>query len=196
MPKPKKKSKSKKLKNTSEFVLDKLNTESDYMENNSDSEIYYPKESLDNNYDDDDNLDDDKNEIEDEDFDNETNENNETEMDDCFYKSAKIYTDSDNDNILNDMDKESKEEKELKGENRITEPIMTKYEYVRIVGNRAKQIALGSKKFIKNVDNLSAKEIAILELKYKMVPFKIKRPLPNNYYEIWKIQELEIPVLN
>jgi hypothetical protein len=25
-----------------------------------------------------------------------------------------------------------------------------------------------------------------------MTPFKIKRPLPNNTYEIWKIKELEV----
>ena len=25
-----------------------------------------------------------------------------------------------------------------------------------------------------------------------MTPFKIKRPLPNNTYEVWKIKELDI----
>ena len=35
-------------------------------------------------------------------------------------------------------------------------------------------------------------ELAELELKYKMIPLKIKRPLPNGKFEIWKISELDI----
>jgi DNA-directed RNA polymerase subunit K/omega len=81
----------------------------------------------------------------------------------------------------------------LEGPNRITFPMMTKYEYVRIIGTRAKQIALGSKKFIKNTDNMSPKIVAMLELKNKICPFKIKRPLPGNRYELWSVSELEIP---
>ena len=34
-------------------------------------------------------------------------------------------------------------------------------------------------------------EIAIEELKHNMIPLKIKRPLPNNKYEIWDIKELD-----
>ena len=114
----------------------------------------------------------------------ETETNTELNDDICLYEL--------NRQLLNENNKEVKDIL-LEGDDRITIPIMTKYEYVRIVGNRAKQISLGSKKFIKNADHLSPKEIAILELKYKMSPFKIKRPLPNNRYEIWRVSELEIP---
>jgi len=75
---------------------------------------------------------------------------------------------------------------------RISRNILTKYEYVRLLGTRAKQISDGSKVFVKYDGAKSAMELAELELKYKMIPLKIKRPLPNGKYEIWKLSELEI----
>ena len=60
---------------------------------------------------------------------------------------------------------------------------------VRLIGTRAKQISDGSKVFVKYDGSKSAIELAELELKYKMMPLKIKRPLPNGKFEIWKISE-------
>ncbi len=77
-------------------------------------------------------------------------------------------------------------------EDRITLNKLTKYEMVRILGIRAQQISVGAKSLVKNIEGKSPVEIAIYELKNKMTPFKIKRPLPNNTYEIWKIKELEV----
>lgn len=111
----------------------------------------------------------------------------------CLYQSTNILSDDDDD-IIYDSEEDNKEEEFfINDDDRITVPIMTKYEYVRILGFRIKQITLGSKKFLKNVDNLEIPDIARLEIKHKMTPLKIKRPLPNNRYEIWKISELEIP---
>jgi len=50
---------------------------------------------------------------------------------------------------------------------------------------------MGSNILIKGIENKTPTEIAELELKHNMIPFKIKRPLPNNTYEIWKLSELE-----
>jgi len=75
---------------------------------------------------------------------------------------------------------------------RITLNKLTKYEMVRVLGIRAQQISVGSKSLVKNIEGKSPVEIAIYELKNKMTPFKIKRPLPNNTYEIWKIKELDV----
>ena len=213
---PKKKSKAtkkptKKLKK----IIESNDTDSDsYSEDlmgnlensDSDSDVYMPnpEENQDDEYDDDDNLDDDKDEIDDEDaYDQENQEPDDNNLqtedggDNCLYKFTKNKLqdfNSDEEDYVDEIETENTgKEMLLVGDDRITDPIMTKYEYVRIVGNRAKQIAMGSKKFIKNVDNLSSKEIAMLELKYKMVPYKIKRPLPNNKYEVWRINELEIP---
>lgn len=74
---------------------------------------------------------------------------------------------------------------------RISFPKLTKYEKVRIVGLRTKQLTLGAPPFVKNVENMEPSEIANIELMMNMIPFKIKRPMPNNTYEIWKISELE-----
>jgi DNA-directed RNA polymerase I, II, and III subunit RPABC2 len=75
---------------------------------------------------------------------------------------------------------------------RITLSKLTKYEMVRVLGIRAQQISVGAKSLVKNIEGKSPIEIAIYELKNKMTPFKIRRPLPNNTYEIWKIKELDI----
>ena len=45
---------------------------------------------------------------------------------------------------------------------------------------------------IKNTTGLSHKEIAILELKNKLIPLIIERPIPNVGVEKWKLSELEI----
>jgi len=75
---------------------------------------------------------------------------------------------------------------------RITFPKLTKYEKVRLIGTRAKQISLGAKVLIKNTNGLNPIEIAKLELNERMIPMKIKRILPDNKVEIWKLSELEI----
>jgi DNA-directed RNA polymerase subunit K/omega len=85
--------------------------------------------------------------------------------------------------------------KELIGDDRITKPHMTIYEYVRILEERAQQLISGSSSLLKDItlETYTAKEIAELELKYKALSFMtIKRPLPNGYYELWRTDELEI----
>jgi DNA-directed RNA polymerase subunit K/omega len=157
------------------------------------------EESEEENIDEIDDVDDDKDDDKDEYKDVDDNINDDVLQSDVNEKQSCIYdntTNSDDEidyaNIENINNKNSTEIL-LEGSNRITFPMMTKYEYVRIIGTRAKQISLGSKKFIKNTDGMSPKNVAILELKNKICPFKIKRPLPGNRYEIWSISELEIP---
>lgn len=94
-------------------------------------------------------------------------------------------------NIIN-PDDEINENLQVNDEDRISRNILTKYEMVRLIGTRAKQISDGSKVFVKYDGVKSAIELAELELKYKMLPLKIKRPLPNGKYEIWKVSELDI----
>ena len=85
----------------------------------------------------------------------------------------------------------------VKKENRITMPVLTKYEYVNALGTRAAQIANGAKIMIKNSEELlqskSPVEIAEIEiLKTRTCPLIIVRPLPNNKEERWSINELEL----
>ena len=78
----------------------------------------------------------------------------------------------------------------VKKEDRISSNRMTKYEMVRALGERHKQLIMGAKPLIKNVDGLSSERIAEEEFKLNMIPFKIKRPLPNGKFEIWTMDEL------
>jgi len=45
---------------------------------------------------------------------------------------------------------------------------------------------------LKNTVGLSSKEIALLELKNKIIPLIIERPIPNSISERWNLSELEI----
>ena len=80
----------------------------------------------------------------------------------------------------------------VKDEERYSNPKMTKYEMVRILGERTKQLILGAKPLIKNYSSIDGYEIiAEQELLNNMIPFKIKRPMPNGKFEIWKVSELK-----
>jgi DNA-directed RNA polymerase subunit K/omega len=80
---------------------------------------------------------------------------------------------------------------ELKKGDRITRNKLTKYEMVRILGERTKQLTMGAKPLVKNIEGLPYDVIAEEELKLNMIPFKIKRPLPNGKVEIWTLDELD-----
>lgn len=75
---------------------------------------------------------------------------------------------------------------------KITKKVLFKYERVRILGIRAKQIANGAPPMIKNFKGLSPKEIAYEELKMKILPFNIIRKLPSGEEEIFSVNELEV----
>jgi DNA-directed RNA polymerase subunit K/omega len=78
----------------------------------------------------------------------------------------------------------------LKDKNRISVNRLTKYEMVRILGERTKQLTMGAKPLIKNYEGLNYDKIAEEELKLNMIPYKIKRILPNGKYEFWTLDEL------
>ena len=74
-----------------------------------------------------------------------------------------------------------------------TTAILLKYEKTKILGQRAKQINNGSKPLIAvPADVLDGYLIAQLELTKKILPYIIRRPLPNGTSEYWKIADLEI----
>jgi DNA-directed RNA polymerase I, II, and III subunit RPABC2 len=75
-----------------------------------------------------------------------------------------------------------------------TLPFLTKFEKARILGQRAKQINSGSKPFIKAElynDLMDGYKIAEIELRQKLIPFIIRRPLTNGSSEYWKVSDLE-----
>lgn len=73
---------------------------------------------------------------------------------------------------------------------RISKPILTKYERVRLLGERTQQLTLNAKPMIKNVENMDPEQIATLEIENNVIPLIIERPLPNGDKERWYIHEL------
>lgn len=78
-------------------------------------------------------------------------------------------------------------------ENHRTVPILSKYERTKVLGVRTKQINSGAKPFINTEDIIiDGYTIAERELLEKKIPFIIKRPISNNKFEYWKLEDLEI----
>ena len=99
--------------------------------------------------------------------------------------------------IVNLMNEKKEKEIKIAGPTkRLSKNQMTKYELVRILGERTAQLTRGAKPLIKQnkqTEKLSYKEIAIEEIKLNMTPLKIKRLVSTNngyQYEIWNINEL------
>ena len=130
------------------------------------------------------------------------------ENEDSEYESEEDEDDEDENNLQDNKDIENEDEeifiddgreteitseKEalyINKENRVSNSRLTKYELVRILGERTNQLTMGAKPLVKNINELSYEKIAEAELLLDMLPFKIKRPLPNGMFEIWSLDEL------
>lgn len=130
------------------------------------------------------------------------------ENEDSEYESEEDEDDEDENNLQDNKDIENEDEeifiddgreteitseKEalyINKENRVSNSRLTKYELVRILGERTNQLTMGAKPLVKNINELSYEKIAEAELLLNMLPFKIKRPLPNGMFEIWSLDEL------
>ena len=63
-------------------------------------------------------------------------------------------------------------------------PTLTRFEKARIMGARALQLSLGAPMFIEIPENATTSlEIAMEELKQRVIPIVIKRTLPNGDYQ-------------
>lgn len=74
----------------------------------------------------------------------------------------------------------------------VTEPILTKYEYTKILGMRAQQIANNSEPLIvvtKDLDNPIA--IAKEEIRQRKSPIILKRKIGEDLFEYWKLEDLK-----
>lgn len=87
------------------------------------------------------------------------------------------------------MATESTGPKESTGPRR-TSPYMTKYERARIIGSRALQISLNAPVMVDTEGDTDPMSIAERELNAKLVPFIVRRFLPDGTYEDWKVSEL------
>lgn len=214
-PKPTKKI-IKKLSRESESDDDSIDTkmESSESEHSQKGEEKEQDEEVYNEVDEDDLLGDAGNEIEDEDAEDTEPEEPEQEGkeveevqeednggddDGCIYtfkKNKKKIMDDDGeiegDVFFDDEIKIDTKNIFVKNDERISKPILTKYERVRILGERARQISLGAKPMIKGLKNMDPKNVAKMELEKQVIPLIIIRPLPTGKKEKWKVSELTI----
>lgn len=117
------------------------------------------------------------------------NEDHDTEVmtyksigeDECIYEPNAI--------IIDDFETDIPEAVVHKHEDKITKPYLTKYEFTCLLSNRVQQLSLGAKPMVKNISGLSPDNIARLEIKNKVIPLIILRPLPGKITEQWKITE-------
>jgi DNA-directed RNA polymerase subunit K/omega len=79
--------------------------------------------------------------------------------------------------------------------NHLTTPLLTKYEKAKIIGFRVNHLNDGDAPYIRDESRLAemlTRDIAVLELNEKLLPYIIRRPLPNGTFEYWRLEDLEI----
>ena len=195
---PKKQSKKKTSKTSSETIDSEISaSETEVEEENNFEESEVNDSDIEDEDDDDYEEKDDDLDEDDDDVDNDNIDENESlasikeedKEDNCFFAYDKdnemdLFDDDD------EFDNDTQTDQYLTNDNRISINRMSLYEFVRLIGIRTKQLSMGAKPMIKNHQGLSSKEIAILELKNDTIPLIIKRPLPDNRFEVWKVKEL------
>ena len=94
--------------------------------------------------------------------------------------------------ITKDLEHEPIEIASKDGQILIGPPMLTRFEKARIMGARALQLSLGAPVFIEIPKNLTTSlEIAMEELKQRVIPIVIKRTLPNGDYQNLPLDEFE-----
>ena len=81
--------------------------------------------------------------------------------------------------------------------NKISKPIMSKYEFNQVISLRTNQLALGGKPFVNLEDfdiktNMDFRKLALEEMKQGKLPYILKRQLPNGKNEYFKIKDLDL----
>jgi DNA-directed RNA polymerase subunit K/omega len=120
--------------------------------------------------------------------------------DSCLYritkKKTKIELDIDavgEDNFDDEEEDDNRKKLDsiyVKPIDRITKPFLFDFERVRILGERARQLSLGAKPMLKNIESFDPELIARMELEQKIIPLIILRELPDGRIEKWKVNEL------
>ena len=94
--------------------------------------------------------------------------------------------------ITKDIPHESIEIANKDGQIAIGPPMLTRFEKARIMGARALQLSLGAPTFIEIPKNATTSlEIAMEELKQRVIPIVIKRTLPNGDYQNIPLDKFE-----
>ena len=74
---------------------------------------------------------------------------------------------------------------------KITNPYMTKYEKIRMIGVRSTQISMNAPIMVNAEGMTDPLKIAMKEFQEKKLPLIVRRYLPNGHYEDWKLSEFK-----
>ena len=108
------------------------------------------------------------------------------ENENCYAKEISL----DDDDEIN-FENINETQEIIKKNGRMTKPFLEKYEVVKLLAVRSKQLAQGAKAMLKSTLDMSNKEIAKEELKLKVMPLILVRPIPNSEPEKWYLKELD-----
>ena len=162
----------------------------------------------DDDLDDDNSVEDDDDEVSNDDSISDKDDNdNDNDNDEVSYggRETCIYNFTNNENVIKRIEKLTQDEKDILNKNtdkfvpddeRVGRKYMTKYEWVRLISDRTAQIANGSSIMIKtgkdtvDVNTLTPKEIAIIELESGRCPLYLVREMPNGQREKWNPNEM------
>jgi DNA-directed RNA polymerases I, II, and III subunit RPABC2 len=116
--------------------------------------------------------------------------NNQKKIDFFSFKNIlfiySIMTNKYETDILTDKDVLNK----IQQSNRVSIPILTKFEKPKILGMRIQQLTMGASPLIETKGLNSYVEIAEEELRQKKTPYIIRRRMANGKSEYWSIEEL------
>ena len=74
-----------------------------------------------------------------------------------------------------------------------SQPFLSVYEKTKLLGFRANQLAQGARPYVVRPEHVtSVFEIAKMELEQRMLPYIIKRPMPDGTFEYWRLSDLMI----
>lgn len=74
-----------------------------------------------------------------------------------------------------------------------SQPFLSNFEKAQIIGFRSNQLSKGARPFVVIPAHVTdVKEIARMEMEARRLPFIIKRRLPDNRYEYWRLCDLMI----
>lgn len=77
-------------------------------------------------------------------------------------------------------------------DDRVTVPTLTKYERARLLGTRALQISMNAPVLVTVEGETDPLTIAQKELRERRIPLIIRRLLPDNTYEDWRVDEMDV----
>lgn len=93
------------------------------------------------------------------------------------------------------QNREHKFVKIVNKEDRMTNDVISHYEYTEVVSIRAKHIEKGSTIYVEYKNEVNPIKIAEMEIQNKSCPLIIIRYINNNTIEIWDVNELIIPYI-